>query len=229
MNDIKEVNGPEIYLQLPEIIKSEFKSVVDMIEKCKEYVKGIITSNAGIINIYRGKLKIIGDYKLNVFNKEAFKFYREDIENVSLSLELNRREIKELLKNKIDGAVYQVYGKTELMVSEYCPIGSTFGGKNKQKDCNLACTRDRFTLIDEVNEKFRVMTDVFCRSHILNSVPLNLIGEKEELKFMGIDTFRIDFKDESQEDVRNVISMFNDEEKIESKYYTKGCYRRGVE
>ena len=24
-----------------------------------------------------------------------------------------------------------VYGKPELMISEYCPIGSTFGGRNK--------------------------------------------------------------------------------------------------
>ena len=133
------------------------------------------------------------------------------------------------MKNMPSGVAYQLYGKTELMVSEYCPIGSTYGGKNKDKKCNLACTRDRFTLVDEVNEKFRVMTDVFCRSHILNSVALNLIGEKDELKAMGIESFRIDFKDESREDVIKVFKMLNGELDIESKYYTKGCYRRGVD
>ena len=69
----------------------------------------------------------------------------------------------------------------------------------------------------------------FCRSHILNSVALNLIGEKDELKAMGIESFRIDFKDESREDVIKVFKMLNGELDIESKYYTKGCYRRGVD
>ena len=201
ISDIKAISGINFFILTPEIIKSEFKGVVNVIEKAKGHVRGLITANAGIINIYKDKMNIIGDYKLNVFNSYAIDFYREDIGNIS----------------------------TELMVSEYCPIGSTYGGKNKDKKCNLACTRDRFTLVDEVNEKFRVMTDVFCRSHILNSVALNLIGEKDELKAMGIESFRIDFKDESREDVIKVFKMLNGELDIESKYYTKGCYRRGVD
>lgn len=46
---------------------------------------------------------------------------------------------------------------------------------------------------------------------------------------MGIESFRIDFKDESREDVIKVFKMLNGELEIESKYYTKGCYRRGVD
>lgn len=230
VKDIENIQGINLYLLTPEIIKTEFDSVVKMIEKCKNSIRGLITSNAGIINIYKDKLDIIGDYKLNVFNDKALKFYREDINVVSLSLELNRKEIKEIMrKSKVNGVAYQVYGKTELMVSEYCPIGSTFGGKNKDRDCNLACTRDQFTLVDETNERFRVMTDVFCRSHILNGVALNLIGEIEDLSAMGINTFRIDFKDESAKDIYRVFDMLNGDLEIEGKHYTKGCYRRGVE
>lgn len=229
IKDIEGLDEVNIYLLTPEIIKSEFNGVVNTIEKCKGSLKGLITANAGIINIYKDKMDIIGDYKLNIFNYEALKFYREDINNLSLSLELNKREIKEIMKKNPRGIAYQLYGKTELMVSEYCPIGSTFGGKNKERNCNLACTRDSFTLVDETNEKFRVMTDVFCRSHILNGVALNLIGEKKELKDMGIDTFRVDFKDESSEDVLKVLDMIHGEVEIEGKYYTKGCYKRGVD
>ncbi|MDD6795242.1 MAG: U32 family peptidase [Clostridiaceae bacterium] len=229
IKDIENLDNVNLYILTPEIIKGEFDSVVSMIEKSKNYIKGIITSNAGIINIYKDKMQIIGDYKLNVFNSKALDFYRRDLNTVSLSLELNKREIKEILKKAPSGIAYQIYGKTELMVSEYCPIGSTFGGKNKDKSCNLACTRDSFTLVDEKNEGFRVMTDVFCRSHILNGVALNLIGEKEELKSMGVKTFRVDFKDESSQDIMRIFDMIEGKSDIENKYYTKGCYRRGVE
>lgn len=227
--DIKNIKGADVYILTPEIIKSEFKSIVNIIDKNKPYIKGLITENAGIINIYKDELKIIGDYKLNIFNSEAAKFYREDLNMVSLSLELNRKEIKDIMKKGITGAIYQVYGKTELMVSQYCPIGSTFGGKNTDKNCNQACMRDKFTLVDETKEKFRVMTDLFCRSHILNGTPLNLINEIDDLKSMGIETFRIDLKDESEKEVINIFKMLRGEKEIEGKHYTKGCYRRGVE
>lgn len=229
ISDIKDISGVNIYILTPEVIKKEFNKIKATIDKCIDSIKGIITSNAGIINIYKDKTMLIGDYKLNIFNKEALKFYRGDLAITSLSLELNRREVKEVLKSKVNGTAYQLYGKTELMVSEYCPIGSTFGGKDKKNDCNLACTRDRFSLVDEKNASFRVMTDIFCRSHILNGVPLNLISEKEDLKDMGITTFRIDFKDENKNEVRKVLEMYNNNFGIDSKLYTKGCYKRGVE
>ncbi len=35
-----------------------------------------------------------------------------------------------------------IYGKIENMVSEYCPIGSTFGCKNSYSTCNKACEKE---------------------------------------------------------------------------------------
>ena len=218
-----------IYLKTPNIIKSEFNKVVDIIEKAKDYIKGIVTSNAGLIRKYQKKLYIIGDYKLNIINSESLKFYQKEIELPSLSLELNRKEIKALLKGNKGKVQGILYGKTELMISEYCPIGSTFGEKSCNKDCNLACTRDKFTLIDRMNEKFRVMTDVFCRSYILNSHPLNLIEEKEDLKTLGVTSFRVEFRDESSSEVKKVIKMLQGVENINNNEYTKGHYRRGIE
>lgn len=229
INDLEDISDVNLYILTPGIIKGEFNSIVDVIEKLKNKISGIITSNAGIINIYKSQLNVIGDYKLNIFNSQALSFARRDMGIVSLSLELNRREIKEIMKNKINKVACSIYGKTELMVSEYCPIGSTFGAKSKDKECNGVCTKDTFTLVDRMNESFKVMTDNYCRSHILNNVPLNLIEEMEDLKVMGIETFRVDFKDESSSEVRDVLDMLKGNCAIDGKLYTKGHYKRGVE
>ncbi|WP_066893011.1 DUF3656 domain-containing U32 family peptidase [Clostridium nigeriense] len=218
-----------IYLKIPNIIKNEFDTVVNLIEKLKNYIQGIVTVNAGIIRKYQKELTIIGDYKLNIINSQALKFYQNEIDVPTLSLELNRKEIKSMLKGSNGNIQSIIYGKTELMISEYCPIGSTFGEKSSCKECNLACTRDKFTLVDRMNEKFRVMTDVFCRSYILNPNPLNLIDEKEDLLSLGINSFRIEFRDENYNEVKKVFRMLKGEEKINSKDYTKGHYRRGIE
>lgn len=228
VSDILSIKDADIYLLLPEIIKNEFSAVCNIIDKCSSVIKGLITTNAGIINKYKDSLIIIGDHKLNVYNSESLEFYRRDLENVTLSLEITRKEIKEAMKKKMTGVSYVVYGKTEVMISEYCPIGSSFGGKNTNNDCNNACLKDEYTLVDEKKEGFRVMTDIFCRSHILNSVPLNVIDEIDDLKSMGVNSFRIDFKDENKKEIEEVIDMVNNKKSPNGKY-TKGHYRRGVE
>ncbi|OOM50791.1 U32 family peptidase [Clostridium beijerinckii] len=232
-NDLKNLyetsKDKNIYLKVPNIIKQEFNSIVKIIDELKPYIKGIITSNAGIIKIYKDKLFIIGDYKLNIFNKEAAEFYAQDVDIPFLSLELNRKEIKELMKNTNCNMGINIYGKTELMISEYCPMGSTFGNKSSKKECSGVCMKDNFKLIDRMNESFTVLGDNSCRSYILNSIATNLTDEMEELKSFNISNFRVDFKDESYDEVKDVLNQIARKAKNENNKYTKGHYKRGVE
>lgn len=222
-------NEVNLYIKTSSIIKGEFNKVCSFIDKAKPYIKGIITSNIGLINVYKDSLMIIGDYKLNIMNSQSLEFYQKEISIPTLSMELNKSEIKELTRKNKGNNAYVIYGKPELMISEYCPIGSTFGGRKTNVDCNAICTRDKFTLIDRVNEKNRVMTDLFCRSYILNPVPLNLFDELSTLKEIGIKTFRFDFRDESYDEVKKVIDMYKGNKNYDKSKYTKGQFRRGIE
>lgn len=231
--DVKELkerySNKNVYLRLPEIIKQEFDLITKIIDELAPFIKGIITSNAGIIRKYKDSMFILGDYKLNIFNSEGAQFYSKDIDIPFLSLELNRKEIKEVMKNITCQVGVNIYGKAELMVSEYCPVGSTFGNKSSKKECSMPCMKDEFTLIDRMNEKFRVLCDNNCRSHILNSLPINLIEELEEMKNFNIENFRVDFLDETYEEVKDVLLQISSGRKNENKMYTKGHYKRGVE
>lgn len=217
------------YVKTSTIVKEEFTSICETINKVKPYIKGIVSSNVGIVNVFKEQLYIIGDYKLNIMNSESLKFYQKDIALPTLSLELNRGEIKALAKKAKGNMAMIVYGKPELMISEYCPIGSTFGGKDSEKTCNIACAKDRFTLIDRVNERLRVMTDLYCRSYILNPVPLNLFDEIDSIKEFGVTSLRFDFRDESYQEVKNIYNIYKNKLKFDSKDYTKGQFRRGIE
>lgn len=222
-------NDVNLYIKTSSIIKGEFDKVCKFINKAKPYIKGIITSNIGLINVYKNSFNIIGDYKLNIMNSQSLEFYQREIEIPTLSMELNRSEIKDILRRNKGNNAYVIYGKPELMISEYCPIGSTFGGRKTNVTCNAICTKDKFILVDRVNEKNRVMTDLFCRSYILNPVPLNLFDEINVLKEIGIKTFRFDFRDESYEEVKKVISIYKNNEAYDKSNYTKGQFRRGIE
>ena len=229
-NDVIELaksdNGVEkIFLKISSIVKDEFELVSKIIEDLKPHISGIITANVGLISKFKDSLEIVGDYKLNIMNSESLEFYSNEISIPTLSIEMNRGEIKSLIKNNKRSAAVLVYGKPELMISEYCPIGSTFGGKTSTIKCNKACMYNKFTLVDRVNERSRVMTDIFCRSYILNPKAINLIEQIEDLESMGVEYFRFDFRDEEYEEVKEILTS----SKFDSALFTKGHFKRGVE
>ncbi|EJP6473284.1 U32 family peptidase [Clostridium botulinum] len=231
LNKIKELyKDLNIYLKVPNIIKSEFSYVENIIEDSLYRIKGIVTANLGIINKFNNKTEIIGDYKLNIFNSFAGDFYKEFIKGSCLSIELNKKEIKSIVKHMNLGKQMIIYGKIENMVSEYCPIGSIFGGKNGSCTCSKECEKGIYTLKDRMNAKFPVKTDIFCRSHIYNNSDINLIGNIEEIEMLGINSFRLDFLEESYEEIEYILKSLKEKEWYgDFKSYTRGHYKRGVE
>ena len=227
---IKDIKNHKVYLKIPNIIKEEFEGICSTIEENLPNIMGIVTGNLGIINRFKGRTNIIGDYKLNIFNSFALNSYNNFLQGSSLSVELNKKEIGELLKGEARNCQALVYGKIELMVSEYCPIGSVFGGRDMEKVCSRACEKGSYVLKDRKNEEFLVTTDKFCRSYIYNNSPINLIGNMEEIKKLRVQSLRLDFIDESYEEIIHVMRQFK-EEKWQGDFnnYTRGHFKRGVE
>jgi putative protease len=227
---IKVLKQDNLYLRVPNIIKGEFDHICSAVEAMLPYIKGILTSNLGIINRFRGRTSIIGDYKLNLFNSYGMYFYKEYIDGAAISVELNKKELGEALKNKKLPVQIKLYGKEELMVSEYCPIGSVFGGKSGCSACGEDCSKGNYVLKDRKEELFILRTDRFCRSYIYNGVATNLIPHIEELKGLGVSSFRMDFIDENYEETLNILKAYK-ARKWQGEYtnFTRGHYKRGVE
>ncbi|MEG2353815.1 MAG: DUF3656 domain-containing protein [Clostridium sp.] len=230
--DLGNLNIDNIYLKVPNVIRDkEFKAVASEIEKNLHRIKGIITGNMGIINKFSGKTIIYGDYKMNSLNSFSHKFYTEIINGVYLSAELNRAELINIgKKSPANSCGVIIYGRYELMVSEYCPIGSIYGGKSKENKCSGACTLDDYVLIDRKGEEFIIDVDRACRSYIYNNVPVNLFPYTNELRKNNIKSFRIDFINEGYEQCKRILSGFiNNSFNEEVENYTRGHYKRGIE
>ncbi|NMM61111.1 U32 family peptidase [Clostridium sp. P21] len=230
--DIKDESIKEnnVWLKVPNIIKEEFSAICSKVEELLPHIKGIVTANLGILHKFKGKTTIIGDYKLNIFNPTSAQFYNDLLDGTCISVELNKSEILNLTKKSKMPCQVMVYGKIENMVSEYCVLGSTFGGKNASQNCSRACEKGTFYLKDRMGACFTVNTDKFCRCHVYNSVPTNLIDNIDELEKADINNYRIDFIDESYNEVNNVLKCLK-EKKWNGDFskFTRGHYKRGVE
>lgn len=223
-------NIPNVFLKLPNIVRGEEDVIVKYVEENLQSIKGIITANLGLISHFKNKTMCIADYKLNLFNSEALHFINDYCDLAALSVELNRSEIKEAIKTSPKGYPVQiiVYGKTELMVSEYCAVGSVLGGKSKESGCTIHC-QGSYALKDRKGMEFTIRNDSFCRSHIYNSVPLDLTSFISDLKNVGATHFRFDFTDENYDETYKITETIINNNALEAAEFTRGHYKRGVE
>lgn len=99
-----------------------------------------------------------------------------------------------------------VYGRQELMVTEHCILMA-------QGECNRDCAdcarrAERHYLKDRKGYTFPVTTDPRGRSHVYNSVRLDLTTSLPEILVPGIDRVRLDLVDEDEATVNAAVEHF---------------------
>lgn len=84
--------------------------------------------------------------------------------------------------------VVPVYGRTRLMTLSHCPRRTAMGLSHNRADCRMCDAKPLSPLYDRMNIAFpmqNVRLPEGCRIHILNSVPLNLLGQEKKLLPLG--------------------------------------------
>lgn len=168
---------------------------------------------------------IRSDYSLHVFNNATINYLRGlGIDGVTLSPELNLIQVKSLAKNSCLPVECIVHGRQELMISAYCVLGSFIGGLDK-KNCPHVCRAKDFYLRDRMGELFPVVTDQFCRMHILNAKTLSMIEHRAE--FLGLARIRVDCRALTLDETAQIVRAYKFGG-TEIENFTRGHYFRGV-
>ncbi len=161
----------------------------------------LLIGGYGGIHHYKDTNPFITDYSLNVVNATScYELHRLGAKRVTLSYELNKRQIEDLQK-----AYYEandgypalemiVYGKAPLLFTKYCPL-------KKMNQCGM-CKVKQYELRDE-HGSFPVITHDDCTTTILNGKTLNLLDELKGIK--GVEAFRLNFTVESKEQTLDII------------------------
>ena len=144
------------------------------------------------------------------FNNETIENLRKmGISKYTISPETDRETVRSL-ENSIENEII-VYGRTLLMTTEYCTIG-TF------KECPGTCTTGGYKLKDRMNFEFPIFTDrINCNNLIYNSKITSI-----EWKDLNINSIRIDILDENIEEINNIIKTHKEGKRLEGKEYTNG-------
>lgn len=162
----------------------------------------VLIGGYGGIYHYRETNPFITDYSLNVVNATScYELHRLGAKRVTLSYELNKKQIKELIDSYYEAnggypaLEMIVYGRAPLMFTKYCPL-------KKMNQCGL-CKSKSYVIEDEY-ESFPILSHDDCTTTILNGKILNLLDEMPSIK--GVESFRLYFTTESRDEVMKVAS-----------------------
>lgn len=153
---------------------------------------------------------IITDMFFNVTNiYTLYLLLKQGVKRVTLSPELSLDRIDALMKKFIKTyrfvppVEHVVYGKTDLMITKYCPIAKTF---KTNEHCRL-CEKNQYYLEDRVGQKFPLLHDGHCNLRILHAKTLNLVDYVDALLNLGI-TCRMNLTVENDQESTHVLTLF---------------------
>lgn len=245
--DLCHQANTKIAFATPRIMRdNEEKAFINWLAKIKDLAPDMIYAHS-LAQMYLIKeytdIEIWADFSFNVYNDVTLTFLSTyGIKGATISPELNFQQVKTLNKASTLPLECIVHGNMELMVSEYCVLGSFLGNLDKGA-CTKPCEKTSYWLSDRKNEKFPVVTDQFCHMHLLNAKELNMLAHVPEFIKTGISRIRLDgrymsknnlakftkiYKEVLLEGANHIALMPENITKYEQNI-TRGHYFRGVE
>ena len=172
----------------------------------------VMVHNAGQIEACKGHT-IYGSYLCNMFNS----FFPDIMHQTTISVELSKHEIKDLLSRYSGRLEILAFGRIELMVT---------------RDPHLKSG----TITDEKGYSFPVYRDRTGYAHILNSSDLMLLNYIDDLERAGINSLGIDLRKRPVELAELVAKAFYEKEQSYTPEIKEMCggilntghYLRGV-
>ena len=225
--ELAKSQGRKIYLETPRIIRmNEEKFFTELFEFEPEcfYVHNI--AFADLLRI-RGK-KFRTNFSMLTANLKTLEFLKNfGAIGATLSPELSLDQIRFLADNSPIELDLIVHGRAELMISSYCPLGTFL---NSNEPCSMPCLQSRYFLRDRMNIDFPIVTDQFCRLHILNSKVLSMLDHVNEMNNLHIERLRIDARNVDEKNLTTAIRAYKTNKKIEvdSSEITHGHFFRGA-
>lgn len=232
------MNVPEIYIEMPQIIRDEnIEEIINVLKnviKCSN-VKGFYVDQYDSLALIKefmksehinpGKFEICGDVHFYKFNNMSIT---DDVDIYTIPLELKAEEIKHL---NLNNAEMFVYGKYPLMNTANC-ILNTASECRKYKKCD-----DNKYIKDRYGKDIWVKTHCnmkICYNTLYNCVPTSLHNCFDKIKMLNASRFQIRFTDENEGTVKEVVGIYDklmsNVDNITVSYeYTNGHYFRGVE
>ena len=224
IREITEIT--KTYIYMPSIMKDSIIAKLNIDSILKMFnIKGFVISNISHINIlqdYFNKYEVIANYTMNIYNNYTItELENLGITTITLSPELDKTTLNSFNSTVKTEAI--IYGNLPVMTTNYCLLSGSNYCLEKCKN-NCGNSNQAYYLKDRMNAEFRVSPDSFTKTTTIYNSKKTSISINE----INTDFVRLDFNDETIDEIISIISTFKSGEILEGKDFTNGNFKRFV-
>lgn len=192
LETVKQYKIDSIYTDNLELVKEMETLIFEVPKNYQEPLpKNILIKDLGILEEESEKKNIYVDYGMNIANQSTIDLLKEyGVKKMTLSLELPIEELKFFKHLEEEPIEILIYGTVVVMTLKEHPLIKENG----------------YTIEDVKKRKYK--TKVLKDNSVLiyHHEPMNNINKIKEYEKLGIKHFRLDFLDETEEEIKNILN-----------------------
>ena len=202
------VTRPTIFVAPPRIFKMGEEWTLEQVRSCN--ADGYLVRNYDHLKFF-AKDRRVGDFSLNVANHLTADYFKNQfsLERVTASYDLNFQQLEALLQSTppewIEVTIHQ---HMPMFHMEHCVFCAFLSTGTDFRNCGRPCDTHDVKLRDRVGQEHPLKADVGCRNTVFNAQAQTGAEYMERMIALGVKNFRIEFLNETPEQVVQTISKY---------------------
>jgi U32 family peptidase len=199
---------PSIWVAPPRITKPGEEWILNQVRSCN--ADGYLVRNYDHLKFF-ADCRRRGDFSLNVANQITAKYFLEryGLERLTASYDLNFEQLTALLRSSSPASLeITIHQHMPMFHMEHCVFCAFLSSGTDYRNCGRPCDTLEVKLRDRVGMEHPLKADAGCRNTLFNAraqTGAEYVGRMMEL---GARHFRLEFLNESPEEVTRTITMY---------------------
>lgn len=201
-------NDRSIWVAPPRIFKEGEDWVLKQVRACN--ADGYLVRNYDHLKFF-GDCRKIGDFSLNVANSLSAEYFLKNfgLERLTVSYDLNVEQVEGLLRAAPpEWFEITLHQHMPMFHMEHCVFCAFLSQGTDYTNCGRPCDKHEVRLRDRAGAQHALKADAGCRNTVFNSLAQTGAEFYEQFHRLGVRKFRIEFLNETPEQVRQTIAQY---------------------
>ena len=208
VQQVRDSSEAEIFVAPPRITKPSEYYILEQVRKSK--ADGYLVRNYDQLAFFEGD-RCIGDFSLNVANPIAADYYKREfgLERLSASYDLNVQQLEGLLETAPpDWFDITIHQHMPMFHMEHCVFCAFLSDGTDFTNCGRPCDTHEVKLRDRAGTEHVLQADAGCRNTVFNGLAQTGAEFLPRLIEKGARHFRVEFLDESTQQVKQTLAAY---------------------
>ncbi|MBD2530897.1 U32 family peptidase [Nostoc flagelliforme FACHB-838] len=199
---------PTIWVAPPRITKPGENWILQQVRACG--ADGYLVRNYDQLQFFAAD-RCIGDFSLNVANPLTADYFQQrfGLERLTASYDLNITQLQDLLTScPPQWFEVTIHQHIPMFHMEHCVFCAFLSTGTDYTNCGRPCEKQEVKLKDRVGSEHVLKADVGCRNTVFNGTAQTGAEYVQRLIELGLGNFRIEFVNETPEQVNKTIHRY---------------------